>query len=312
VNLIRAEASRLLARRFVQLMVLTLLATFCVTILVVLGKSKQPTDEMWDNARQTATRVEQDRRLEYSTCRSIPERTAEGCEHLNPDRVRPENYLYGVFNFAREIDELVYFLTTFLAFFGFLVAASFIGAELHSGGVINLLLWRPNRTAVLGAKLGVVLAFVLMASLVFSAIYVGTFYGLAASVGWVGNVDAPTFWSDLVLLCLRGIGLALIVSAVGFAIAAIGRHTAAALGSMIGFIIVWELGARLIVETLNIDNNPSRDQWFLASHVIAWMSGPGNRYSLATFADSAMTFAVILAALTAVAFTTFRRRDITT
>jgi len=217
-----------------------------------------------------------------------------------------------VFNFVREIDELVYFLTAFLAFFGFLVAASFIGAELHSGGVVNLLLWRPNRTAVLGAKLGVALAFVLVASLAFSAIYVGTFYGLAASVGWVGNVDAPTFWSDLVLLCLRGIGLALIVSAVGFAIATIGRHTAAALGVLIGYIIVWELGARLIVETLNIDNNTSRDQWFLVSHVIAWISGPGNRYSLTTFANSAMTFAVILAGLTALAFTTFRRRDITT
>jgi len=310
VNLVRAELSRLLARRFVQLMLLLLVACFCLTILVVLGKSKRPTEDMWIDAREQAVSVQRAWQLEYDACRNNPARPVATCESLKPGPVQPENYLYSVFTFSREIRELVYFLTAFLAFFGFLVAASFIGSELHSGSVVNLLLWRPNRTAVLGAKLGVVLGFVAAISFAYTAIYVSTFYILAAATGWVGRVDEPGFWVDLVLVCLRGITLALTLSAVGFAIATIGRHTAAALGSLIGFVVVWELGARLIVETLNIDNNTGRDQWFLTSHVIAWMSGRQG-YSLTTFADSAMTFAVIVACLTALAFVSFRRRDIT-
>lgn len=310
MNLIRAELSRLLARRFVQLMLLLLVACFCLTILVVLGKSKQPTEQMWAAAREQAVTVNRQHRLEFYLCQDDPSRPLAACNQLDPGEVVPEDYLYGVFNFAREIGELVYFLTAFLGFFGFLVAASFIGSELHGGGVVNLLLWRPNRTAVLGAKLGVALGFVAVVSVAYTAAYVGTFYVIASATGWVGRVEQPGFWTDLMFLCLRGITLALVLSAIGFAIATIGRHTAAALGSLIGFVVVWELGARLIVETLNINNNTGRDQWFLASHVIAWMSGRDG-YSLTTFADSAMTFAVIVACLTALAFVSFRRRDIT-
>ena len=59
MNLLRAEAGRLLSRRFVQLMLLLLIGTFCITILVVLGKSKQPTEEMWVSARQYAAEVQE-------------------------------------------------------------------------------------------------------------------------------------------------------------------------------------------------------------------------------------------------------------
>ncbi|HZM76617.1 MAG TPA: ABC transporter permease subunit [Candidatus Limnocylindrales bacterium] len=310
MNLILAEMSRLLSRRFAQLMILLLIVTFILTVLVVLGKSKQPTEDMWIVARSAAASAAREQQQDYNACLNNPTRPTASCESLKP-RAVPEEYLYGVFTFAHEIKNLIYFLTAFLALFGFLVAASSIGSELHSGSVVNLLLWRPNRTAVLGAKLGVALGFVAVVSVVFTLVYIGTFYGLAAWVGWVGHTEDRGFWIDLILVCMRGITLALVLSAIGFAIATIGRHTAAALGSLIGYIIVWELGARLIVETLNVDNsNTSRDQWFLASHVIAWMSGRDG-YSLTTFADATMTLAVIVAALTALAFISFRRRDIT-
>lgn len=310
MDLVRAELSRLLSRRLVRLMLFLLVVCFCLTVLVVFGKSKHPTERMWAVAREQAASAEQDRQQEYAACVNHPTRPSSACDWLRTGPIEPENYLYGVFNFAREIDDLVYFLTAFLAFFGFLIAASFIGSELHSGGMVNLLLWRPNRTAVLGAKLGVALGFVAVVSAVYTVIYVTGFYLLAETTGWVGRAGTSEFWINLVLLCVRGIALALVVTTVGFALATIGRHTAAALGTLGGYLIVWELGARLIVETLNIDNNTSRDQWFLASHVIAWMSGRDG-YSLTTFAESAMTLAVIVAAATALAFTTFRRRDIT-
>jgi ABC-type transport system involved in multi-copper enzyme maturation permease subunit len=309
MNLVRAEVSRILSRRFVRLMLLLLAVTFCLTVLVVLGKSRQPTEEMWAAAREQAQNANRQLRLEYYLCIDEPTRPIASCHE--PGRVEPAGFLYGVFNFAGEIQQLVYFLTAFVAFFGFLVAASSIGSELQSGSMINLLLWRPNRTAVLGAKLGVALGFVAVVSAVFSIVYVGTFYGLAAGVGWVGDTHQPGFWPGLALLCLRGTVFALAVSAIGFAIAAIARHTAAALGTLVGYFIFWELGARLIVETLDINHsNTGRDQWFLSSYAIAWMTGR-QAYSLTTFAEAAMTLSIIVAASTGLAFASFRRRDIT-
>jgi len=49
-------------------------------------------------------------------------------------------------------------VTTFaavLALVAYIVGASFVGAEWSSGGMMNLLLWRPRRLQVLGTKLAV-------------------------------------------------------------------------------------------------------------------------------------------------------------
>jgi ABC-2 type transport system permease protein len=319
VNLVRAELNRFFSRRFVRLMLVLLMAAFVLTVLVVLDKSKVPTDEMWASARVGAENMQRQRQLDYSSCMKIYADTDPArCERFNPERVTIEDYLWGVFNFAREIEDLVYFLAAFLTFFGLLVSASFIGSELHSGGMINLLLWRPNRLRVLGAKLVAALGAIAVISLIFSALYVGTFYGLAVTTGWVGDTGAPGFWSDLVLLCLRGIGFTLIMSTLAFAIATIGRHTAAALGALFGYLVLWEAGARIIVETLTIPGNPSRDDWFLSTYVEAWFSGRDTVLETCTgcpirmaFSQSALVFAALVAVLTPTAFATFRRRDLT-
>ena len=57
-----------------------------------------------------------------------------------------------------------------LALFGFAVGASFVGAEWHSGGMMNLLLWRPRRLALLAQKLGALLLSVLASGLALGAL----------------------------------------------------------------------------------------------------------------------------------------------
>src|SRR5262249_10116209 len=142
------------------------------------------------------------------------------------------------------------FLAAYLALFGFLVGSTFVGAELSSGGMTNLLLWRPKRLQVLGAKLGVLLGSVGLFSVLFSAVYVGTFYAIAQVTGYVGTVDSALV-SGAGLLLVRGLGLVLIVTACAFGVATLGRHTAAALGLATAYVVVWEGGARLIMDMLN-------------------------------------------------------------
>ncbi len=317
MNLIKAEMLRFSSRRFFQIMVVMLLVAFGLTIFTVMASTESPTPQMWENARLQAEETRRYMATEYANCMANLTDTRR-CADLNPDRVAVEEYLYGVFNFRRQIEGLVYFLGAFLSLFAYLVMASFIGSELHSGGMTNLLLWRPNRMQVLGTKLGVGLGLVTAVSVVFSLIYIGTFYGIASTMGYAGGMTAGQ-WSEVGLITLRGLGMALVAGVVAFAVATVGRHTAAALGALLGYVIVWEGGARLIMEVTRM-GAPGSDPYFLSTYIAAWFAGRYQYYVYWDDFDSGPQIiywwqaAIVLGALgvaaAAVAFTGFRRRDL--
>lgn len=331
MNLIRAELSRLAARRFVQLMVVLLVAAFAVTIATTLASSHRPSPDELARAQQ---QVEQQRfnaeqwhreclaAQEPGAPAELREKFPSDCVNYSPSQPRLENFLAGVFVFEREIRPLMFFLTAFLALFGFLVGASSIGAELTSGGMTNLLLWRPQRMTVLGTKLGTLLASALVLSVVATVLYVGAFWVIAEVGGLPGNVDAR-FWGQLSLTAARGLALTLGAAALGFAIATLGRHTAAALGVVAAYAIVWEVGARIVMEVVEAVRP---EQWMLSTYLGAWMAGridlwdrSGCGGDVAGFCDPRYTvtwvYALVvllgvLAAFVGAAFYAFRRRDL--
>ncbi|GAA4675737.1 ABC transporter permease subunit [Phytohabitans rumicis] len=319
MNLVAAELSRLTARRFVQLMLVLLIGAGAVTVGTTLATSHRPTAIEWDQAEQQA-QVERNRIADTLADCQRAELDEEYCRQLAERDPRAEDYLYGVFVFKDEIKGLVYFLISFLALFGFLVAASFIGAELTSGGMTNLLLWRPQRMTVLGTKLGTMLGAVLAVSVAATVLYVGAFWTIAEATGVRGDLDAD-FWSDLGLTLVRGLAFVLFVSAVAFGAATLGRHTAAAVGLIAAYAIVWEIGLRIVLEVTEAGRP---DQWVLSSYIGAWMDGRlefwdsnacrgfgpcEGTYEL-TWVHASAVFAVILIALVGGAFATFRQRDL--
>lgn len=321
MNLALAELSRLVARRFVQLMAVLLIAAFGVTVATTVASSHQPTTVEWERAEEQVRIAE----LRIEQVRQDCERrevSASFCEAYAEREPRIEDYLFGVFVFSQEITELVYFMIAFLALFAFLVAASFVGAELNSGGMTNLLLWRPQRITVLGTKLAAVLAAVLAVSVVASVLYIGAFYAISEVGGVPGDLDGE-FWRDIVLTVVRGLGLIAFATAIGFGAATLGRHTAAALGLIATYAIVWEIGARIVFEVIELGRP---DQYMLTSYIGAWMAGDvsfydryactdsfgslcDGRYEL-TWAHAAAVFAITLAAIVGGAFATFRHRDL--
>lgn len=172
-----------------------------------------------------------------------------------------------MFSFANQALPLLYFLIAFLVLFGFLVGASYIGADLNSGGVVNLLLWRPRRLTVL-ATLGTLLGMVLVLALIASVAYLATFWVIGQTAGLPGRLSGE-FWRSLGAVHLRGVVLVLLASALGFAIATLGRHTSAALGAAAAYLVVWELGGRLILEIIDA-RRP--DRFMLSSHIQAWLT----------------------------------------
>lgn len=326
MNLVKAELSRFFSRRFIQIMLIVLAAAFAITVMTVMAESQTPSEYMWQQANEQAERQRQYREQQFANCieklsdplNPAPDNDPARCASLDPSRVHAEDYLWSVFNFGREIEDLVKVLGVFLAFFGFLVAASFVGSELHSGGMTNLLLWRPNRLAVLGAKLGVAIGSVAAISVVYTALYVGTFYAIASTTGWVGDT-AGTFWSDLFWLCVRAWWMAIIMGLIAFAIAVIGRHTAAALGALIAYVVVWEIGARVVVEAVNMHGYGSDDEHlFFSSYLYTWIEGPQDRYFCydcgsylpVSWASSAAVLVLVASVSIAIAFGTFHRRDL--
>lgn len=335
MNLVRAEMERLAARRFVQLMVVLLLIAFAVTVATTLAGSHRPTPDELIRARTLAAEevrsleVAHDRCLQIKSGQVIPDENdyvPRDCAELDPalrqEPITSANYLNGVFVFAQKAKPLLYFLIAFLMLFGFLVGASYIGADLNSGGVVNLLLWRPRRWAVLGAKLGTLLGGLLALSAVASAAYLGVFWLIGQTAGLPGGMDAD-FWGSLGVTYGRGLVLVLLAGALGFAIATLGRHTAAALGTVAAYLVVWELGARLVFDIVGA-TRPER--WMLSSYAAAWLTGEAQFWDRFAcnggsegFCEGFYTIGwgagltVLLAltgALVVAAFAAFRRRDL--
>lgn len=321
MNLALAELSRLVARRFVQLMAVLLIAAFGVTIATTVASSHEPTAVEWQRAADQVRAAEERIAVVREDCQRR-EASTEFCDAFLERQPRIEDYLYGVFVFSEEITDLVYFMIAFLALFAFLVSASFIGAELNSGGMTNLLLWRPQRVTVLGTKLVTVLAAVLAVSVVASVLYIGAFYVIAEVGGVPGLLDRE-FWRDLTVTVLRGLGLIAFAGAIGFGAATLGRHTAAALGLIATYAIVWEIGARIVFEVVEVGRT---EQYMLTTYIGAWMAGEvsfydryactsvfgslcDRQYEL-TWVHASAVFAIALAAIVGGAFATFRHRDL--
>ncbi|MGR6317693.1 ABC transporter permease [Micromonospora soli] len=332
MNLVRAELERLAARRFVQLMVVLLLAAFAVTVATTLAGSHRPTPG--ELGRAQAQAAEEVRNLEAAHDRClrikagavtpdendyVPRDCAEVDPALMEELPSAATYLNGVFVFAHEALPLLYFLVAFLMLFGFLVGASYIGADLNSGGVVNLLLWRPRRRAVLGTKLGTLLGALLALSAAASAAYLAVFWLIGQASGLTGRVD----WAALGGTYGRGLVLVLLAAALGFALATLGRHTSAALGTVAAYLVVWELGARLVFDILQVAR-PER--FMLSSYLAAWLTGEvrfwdGYACNGATtgfcdgfyrigWAPGLVLLLALTGALVIAAFTAFRRRDL--
>jgi ABC-type transport system involved in multi-copper enzyme maturation permease subunit len=161
-------------------------------------------------------------------------------------------------------------IAALLALVGYLVAASFVGAEWQHGTMAGLLLWEPRRVKVFVAKL-----FALFAGLVLVG---AATYAVAYAAHWVvADVRGDTagagadFWNSLGLTAARGIALSLAIAACGFAIAYAARLSAAALGVAVAYLIAAEIGLRLY------DQDSQR--WLLSENITAWVDR-GNQISV--------------------------------
>ena len=253
MSLYTAETRRLTKRRFTRFFVLgtlLVLAALATGMFLTnhkasperLATAQAQADREYDLAVQQATKDKADCEAAQGT--TAAQNYPPGCEALyQPTRedFRAEWYMPPTFNFREQFGVLVAALAALLVVMAFVIGATYVGAEWSSGGMMNLLLWRPRRLQVLSTKLAALLVGLTVFTVVVSAAWTGLFVLTARLRGTLAGMTSGA-WQSILLLELRGLVLVLAAGALGFGLASLGRHTAMALGAAIGTIIVFQFG----------------------------------------------------------------------
>jgi len=129
---------------------------------------------------------------------------------------------------------------------------------------------------------------------------------------------------SLLITAVRVALLAMAGTALGFAIASMGRHTSTALGVGIAYLLVYELGAIILFQVIGGTDHSAR--YRLSSWVSAWLNKSHTFESSPAYCDdkgcvvasatasgswpqAGLVIGLVVAVLLAGAFTSMRRRD---
>jgi ABC-type transport system involved in multi-copper enzyme maturation permease subunit len=190
-----------------------------------------------------------------------------------------------------------------LAVLGWAFGASLVGAEFASRGMTTLLTWEPRRGRVFVAKtLAVLVAIAVFAVVVLALVTLAMAPALALHGAPLQSND-PTV-ASLAGTIGRGVALATLASAVGLAIATIGRSTASALGAGFAYVIVLEYVLGSTVERWR--------RWLLLGNVIVLVSGQDGAADVSgrTVTAAGVFLTVVAVTLLVAAAGAFRTRDL--
>ncbi|MEU5937699.1 ABC transporter permease subunit [Micromonospora sp. NPDC047548] len=337
MSLYRTELRRLTKRRFTRW---SALLGLLVLVAVVVGvfftnqkidagaraKAERAAEQQWqrDVRNNEQYRVECDKAKAGGSAQAG--QFPEDCSAIQPpprEAIQAEWFLPSTFDFRTSFGNTLLPLAAILALVGFVVGASFVGAEWSTGGMMNLLLWRPKRLTVLLTKLAALLTGLLAVALPTTALWFGSFWLVATLRGSTEKMTSGT-WQSFALTGLRGVVLALVTAAIGFALASLGRHTAMALGGVIAVMVVGQFGLGILLRMAGVR---FVEAWLLPTYALAWIQkevkledwescqatyfGECKPDTLTvTWQQSSVLLAVGLTVILGAAFWTMRRRDI--
>jgi len=281
MSLLHAEWRRLFKRRFTVWSLAAVVVVLALAAVVIFFSYEKHTPaaiaaaeaEVALDLEQQQEWIERDieqceRDKETGDDTGWPEHCAEMRAWVPTREEMLEWYLPPTYEFREEFPGGIMIMIGLLAMYAYLVGASFIGAEWRSGGMMNLLLWRPRRLQVFGAKfaglaLGLTVIFTVLA-----ALWTGAMWLVAVARG-VTDTTTSGVWQSIGLTWLRGLALVLVAGLVGFALASIGRHVAAALGSAVAAGLVGIAGVGIVVSVLGVKFPES---WLWPTYVTAWIN----------------------------------------
>jgi ABC-2 type transport system permease protein len=275
VRLVGVELRRAFARRLTRIVFLVAVAGIIAAGLAVYFHSNRTTGEVSPDQgtiQQFKTRVVQDcingGPLAFpSPPMPLPSvgsaQRAGACQDL-ADQLefgQPVDHRFRLV----QLPDVLRHVSAFAAILAWLIGASLVGAEWRTGSMTTLLTWESRRLRVMLAKAfaAVLVSFVIV--MILQGLLVGALYPAArfrgSTVGAAGH-----FWRSLTYLGLRSGALSAAAALLAFAVASIGRTTAAALGAVFAYLALVEgalLGALV----------PASRPWLLVRNAIVFITG---------------------------------------
>lgn len=199
---------------------------------------------------------------------------------------------------------------------GFLLGATYVGAEWSTRSMVALLFWEPRRYRVMAVKLLVLAGALAAGAVVVQAAWLGAAQLLAQVRGTGASPDGV--WGDLLAGAGRGVLLVVLAGLLGFGVANLLRNTGAALGA--GFLYF------AFVENVVRVLRPAWQEWLLSTNVVALLRDGGVSVFVpqeqpSAFGDGAaqvvvgnlhggLVLAAVVAAVVAAGVVLFARRDL--
>ncbi|MFI7577558.1 ABC transporter permease subunit [Micromonospora sp. NPDC049497] len=281
MSLYRTELRRLAKRRFTRWMtVLGLLVLAAVVVgsffsnqkidAATVAKAERAAEAQWQRDVQINEQFRAECERAKTAGTAQPGQFPDDCSVITPpprEAIEAQWFLPSTFDFRENFGFTLLPLAAILALVGFIVGASFVGAEWSTGGMMNLLLWRPKRLTVLLTKLAALLTGVFALAVTTTALWFGSFWLVANLRGTTEKMTSGA-WQSFALTGLRGVALVVVLTAVGFGLASLGRHTAMALGGVVALMVVGQFGLGIL---LDLSGVKFAEAWLLPTYAIAWM-----------------------------------------
>jgi len=325
-RLVGVEIRRLLSRRVLRVLALLVLVGLLAVMAKTAYDSRPPTPAEIVAAEAAAKaqapsppelhQMQEDCRRAQAEAHAQGRSEDFGCDKIGPPRA--EEFLPNrIFAFAQQMPGTLTALAAVLGLIGFLVGASFVGAEWSAGTMAHLLVWEPRRLRVLLAKTFALALVLVGLGITVTALSLGGHYLVAATRGELTGTTSG-LWQSLGLRAARVSALGGFAALAGAAIAGALRNTSAALGAAFAYFLAGELAIRAAWA--------KSEAWLLSSNLAAWVQN-GVRIPRVecpqfggecketvlqvSLAEGTMFLGVLVAVLLAVFAVTFHRRDVT-
>ena len=305
-RLLRAELRRVAARRLVRMTVLLGMVLIAGGGILAFATSSSLSESAYRERVREATAERNAEETKIATCLRahgieprkgpVPDDVARQCfPNRNIQAHDPR------FHHTR-LKGILQGVSGVLAIVGWVLGASLVGAEFASRGMTTQLTWETRRTRVLVAKVAVV--FAATAALAAGVLVLTTAAMLPSLAAHGAPLAREPGWATLAGVVARGVVLATLAAGMGFAIATIGRNTAAALGAGFTYIIV--------IENILGSSIAGWRRWLLLGNVIVFVSGQNGGADVPgrSVVGAGLFLLAIAVTLVAAAGIAFRTRDI--
>jgi ABC-2 type transport system permease protein len=256
-GLLASELLRFRSRRLVAVLLGAALGGSGVGAVIAGWQSTQPTEEVRAAARAQA---DEEFRLCMNTDFGGEEFDGSLEEFCRENAGNATNYMPSHLALA-ELPQILEGISSLTSILGLVVGASVVAASWQTGTISTIFTWEPRRQRWFGARIAVVGSGVFAITLLIVAFLSAALAVAAALRGSTELTDG--WWRDFAGTSLRIAVVAAVAALIGGAVAAVGRHTSAALGVVFVYTAVLEGLLRAF--------RPLWSPWLLGDNIVSFV-----------------------------------------